>query len=217
MIHLILGGARSGKSSFAEQWCLAQAKKTGTATTPATTKEPQFSYVATATAFDGEMNERITQHQKDRDGRWQLVECPLALPALITHCAENNIYLVDCLTLWLNNLIYAFEETITPADAKQKLQQHIDQLISALSKYITDKNVNIVLVANEVGLGIVPLGSINRLYVDHAGWLNQAIAKIANQVTLVTAGIPLVLKNTHGHSSFSNNNEQASCSCKVKL
>jgi len=187
MIHLILGGARSGKSSFAEQWCLAQVQEL----------QQPLTYVATATAFDQEMNERIIQHQTDRDKRWQLVECPLTLSTLIIECNEQQIILVDCLTLWLNNLIYSFGENIDISAAKQKLQKHFDELVNTLIKTNTQKNeeLTLVFVANEVGLGVIPLGASNRLYVDYAGWLNQAIAKVADKVTLVTAGIPLTLKD----------------------
>jgi adenosylcobinamide kinase/adenosylcobinamide-phosphate guanylyltransferase len=186
MIHLVLGGARSGKSSFAEQWCLTQAQKL---TQPLT-------YVATATAFDQEMSERIEQHQTDRHTNWQLVECPLALSHFIKECSEQQVILVDCLTLWLNNLIYALPADIEMGEAKQQLQAHFDRLVSMIISKVKDKNLTLVFVANEVGLGIIPLGANNRLYVDYAGWLNQAIARIADKVTLVTAGIPLLLKGS---------------------
>jgi adenosylcobinamide kinase/adenosylcobinamide-phosphate guanylyltransferase len=190
MIHLVLGGARSGKSSFAEHWCLFQAKA------QAQQLSQPLTYVATATAFDQEMRDRIKQHKTDRDKSWQLVECPLALSALITQCSGQQVMLVDCLTLWLNNLIYALGENIDMAAAGQHLQVHFDQLVSTLLSTVKSKNLTIVFVANEVGLGIIPLGASNRLYVDYAGWLNQAIAKIADKVTLVTAGIPLSLKDS---------------------
>ncbi|NQZ81871.1 MAG: bifunctional adenosylcobinamide kinase/adenosylcobinamide-phosphate guanylyltransferase [Colwellia sp.] len=198
MIHLVIGGARSGKSSFAEQWCLALSQVQNQA------QEQPLIYVATATAFDQEMNERIKQHQDDRDKNWQLVECPLALSSLIEkynekcseECTDSQIILVDCLTLWLNNLIYSFGEKFEMDDAKQNLQQHFDQLVATLINTVKNKNLTITFVANEVGLGIIPLGASNRLYVDYAGWLNQAIAKIADKVTLVTAGIPLTLKDS---------------------
>ncbi len=183
MIHLVLGGARSGKSSFAEQWCLSQVKA------------KPLIYVATATAFDQEMRDRINQHKTDRDERWQLVECPLALSSFITECDGPQIILVDCLTLWLNNLIYALGENVDMRAAGQHLQIHFDELVSTLLNTVKNKNLTLVFVANEVGLGIIPLGASNRLYVDYAGWLNQAIAKVADKVTLVTAGIPLRLKD----------------------
>ena len=193
MIHLVLGGARSGKSSFAEQWCLSIYE------TQTQKLKQSLTYVATATAFDQEMSERIKQHQNDRDKNWQLIECPLALSSLIEEYSEegadNQIILVDCLTLWLNNLIYSFGEKFEMHVAKQNLQRHFDELVATLTNTVRNKNVTITFVANEVGLGIIPLGESNRLYVDYAGWLNQAIARVADKVTLVTAGIPLSLKD----------------------
>jgi adenosylcobinamide kinase/adenosylcobinamide-phosphate guanylyltransferase len=196
MIHLILGGARSGKSSFAEQWCLSQVE------TQAQHLKQPLTYVATATAFDQEMRDRINQHKTDRDKRWQLVECPLALSSYIKECTTQQVILVDCLTLWLNNLIYALGENIDMRAAGQHLQVEFDQLVSTLLSTVKSNNLTIVFVANEVGLGIIPLGAGNRLYVDYAGWLNQAIAKIADKVTLVTAGIPLSLKDSLIDSSI---------------
>jgi adenosylcobinamide kinase/adenosylcobinamide-phosphate guanylyltransferase len=190
MIHLILGGARSGKSSFAEQWCLSQVEMQAQ-----DLKQP-LTYLATATAFDQEMQDRINQHKTDRDKRWQLVECPLALSPYIKECTVPQVILVDCLTLWLNNLIYALGENIDMRAAGQHLQVEFDQLVCTLLSTAKNNNLTLVFVANEVGLGIIPLGASNRLYVDYAGWLNQAIAKIADKVTLVTAGIPLSLKDS---------------------
>jgi len=190
MIHLVLGGARSGKSSFAEQWCLSRVNGQ-----EQELKQP-LTYVATATAFDQEMRERISQHKSSRDKRWQLVECPVALSPFIIECDEQQVILVDCLTLWLNNLIYALGEDVDMKAAGRHLQVHFDKLVSTLLNTTKLKKLTIVFVANEVGLGIIPLGAGNRLYVDYAGWLNQAIAKIADKVTLVTAGIPLSLKDS---------------------
>lgn len=181
MIHLILGGARSGKSSFAEQWCLDKARA----------DHQDLVYVATATITDNEMAQRIEQHQQQRDKKWQTLECPLELARCLAKTKDNHLYLNDCLTLWLNNVIYHLGDE---ADS-EAVQQYTEQLLDALKSAADIQNCSIVLVANEVGLGIVPLGKISRLFVDHAGWLNQAIAKIADQVTLVTAGIPLTLKS----------------------
>ena len=184
MIHLVLGGARSGKSSFSEQWCIEfSAKKTN----------QSLFYVATATAFDAEMNNRILHHQQTRAKQWQLIECPIALPEQLNNVSDS-IYLIDCLTLWLNNIIFSLEKILSTTEKKQQLQQHIDQLTHAITK-ANQQGATIVLVANEVGLGVIPMGEDTRYFVDYAGWLNQAIARIANKVTLVTAGIPLILKD----------------------
>lgn len=185
MIHLVLGGARSGKSNFAESWCLQNAEKN--------TNKALF-YVATATNFDNEMDERIKHHQQSRDAQWQLIECPLTLSDELSN-ASTDIYLVDCLTLWLNNLLFSSDvaQTKSTTEKEQEISEKIEQLTHTLIT-ASQNGVSITLVANEVGLGIIPMGKETRLFVDYAGWLNQAIARIANRVTLVTAGIPMTLK-----------------------
>ncbi|WNC70752.1 bifunctional adenosylcobinamide kinase/adenosylcobinamide-phosphate guanylyltransferase [Thalassotalea psychrophila] len=198
MIHLILGGARSGKSSYAEQLCatLQQQCEQTCAHSPI--------YIATAQAFDdAEMQVRIEKHQQDRmaknnDITWQVIECPTELAQLLNKQNKNNessnkIYLVDCLTLWLNNIIFNLGETAE----QQQIDAQTEHLILSLCKYQHTKSQHLVLVANEVGLGVVPLGKVSRLFVDNAGWLNQRIAKIADTVTLITAGIPLTLKESN--------------------
>lgn len=182
MIHFVLGGARSGKSRFAEQLTLNIAQQ----------QKLQPVYIATATVLDDEMALRIAKHQQDRDEQWQLIECPLTLSEKLTQLAPNSIYLVDCLTLWLNNQLYNIEQTCNGYKQKQQqLQLAVDNLLFALAS----AEANIVLVSNEVGFGIVPLGETSRLFADYCGWLNQGVAALAQQVTLVTAGIPLKIKH----------------------
>ncbi|WNC70109.1 bifunctional adenosylcobinamide kinase/adenosylcobinamide-phosphate guanylyltransferase [Thalassotalea nanhaiensis] len=193
MIHLILGGARSGKSSYAEQLCaklLKQDKRN---------HERLPVYIATAEAFDDvEMQERIEKHQQDRAANseqisWQVIECPLELAQLLTtqtRPIKSTIYLVDCLTMWLNNIIFNLGETVS----QHALDRETKQLLASFAAFQQSQKQHLVLVANEVGLGVVPLGNVSRLFVDNAGWLNQGIAKIADTVTLITAGIPLTLK-----------------------
>jgi len=191
MIHLVIGGARSGKSSFAEQQVLIQSQ----------TKQLVPSYIATATAGDGEMTTRIAKHQQQRDMQlWQLNECPLKLTQLINNLDEKHYYLLDCLTLWLTNVLMAAFDCHSvdgePTDKQvnneisDDIARQVDELLNALRQ----SKVDIVIVTNEVGQGIVPLGALSRLFVDHAGWLNQKVAAVADRVTLVTAGLPLTLK-----------------------
>jgi adenosylcobinamide kinase/adenosylcobinamide-phosphate guanylyltransferase len=191
-----LGGARSGKSKFAEQWCIDYVDCAGT--------NQSLFYVATATAFDAEMSNRIAHHQQSRAEQWQLIECPLTLSQQLDTIPKNSskkasdnksgdVYLIDCLTLWLNNVIFSLNGQATTETKKQQLEQQINQLTQSISK-ASENGTTIVLVANEVGLGVIPMGEETRLFVDYAGWLNQAIARIAKKVTLVTAGIPLPLK-----------------------
>ena len=163
----VLGGARSGKSSLAERY----AQKCGLPVT----------YIATAEAKDEEMAARITHHQKQRPVHWQLVEAPTELAQAITrHSAENNCILIDCLTLWLTNLLC---QEIDIEDAKARL-------IGA----ITGAPGKIILVSNEVGHGIVPMGELSRSFIDQAGWLHQEVAKCCDRVDFIMAGLPLTLK-----------------------
>ncbi len=166
-LTLILGGARSGKSRHAERLVLASGL------------EPV--YVATAEALDEEMAARIAAHRARRDQTWRTVEEPLDLVGtLASECADGRAVLVDCLTLWLSNLMVRKR----PADAE------VERLIAVLP----DLRGAAVLVSNEVGQGIVPEGAMARAFVDHAGWLHQRIAERADAVVLMTAGLPQRLK-----------------------
>lgn len=169
-VELVLGGARSGKSGYAEQVAKASGKS--------------VIYIATAEARDSEMRERIAKHQAQRPKSWQLIEEPLQLAKMLqTHSQTDNCMLVDCLTLWLCNCL--FGENPTPwAETKAELIETLGQLPG-----------QVILVSNEVGCGVIPMGEINRQYVDEAGWLHQAIAATAAKVTLVTAGLPMTLKD----------------------
>lgn len=166
-ITLVLGGARSGKSSFAQ--ALAE-DETG-----------DLIYVATAQAFDAEMTERITRHRSDRGPRWQTVECPLGLAdAVAEHQGDGKTILVDCLTLWLSNLMLG--------------EHDIAAVGSGLVASLKSSPAKVILVSNEVGQGIVPDNELARRFRDEAGWLNQAVARAAINVWFVTAGLPQRLK-----------------------
>ena len=166
----VLGGARSGKSRYAQ----ARAEAAGA--------NPVF--VATAEAFDDEMRERIARHRADRDMRWTTVEAPRELPAAIDAVnGEGAVVLVDCLTLWVSNLLLA-DANIARAG---------QQLCDAIGRF----EGTLILVANEVGLGIVPDNALARAFRDAAGQLNQSVAATVAEVVLVTAGLPLTLKPRH--------------------
>ncbi|MES2822873.1 MAG: bifunctional adenosylcobinamide kinase/adenosylcobinamide-phosphate guanylyltransferase [Pseudomonadota bacterium] len=170
MITLVLGGARSGKSNFAQQL--------------ASDNQSPVLYIATATVSDREMAERIAHHQQNRPSEWRVHESPLDLISALTEEGnKQQTILVDCLTLWLNNQLFSFPE--------QNFEQLFHQLISASRNC----SAPIIFVSNEVGLGIIPMGNISRKFVDEAGRLNQKIAQVANQVFFIAAGLPLVLKN----------------------
>lgn len=169
MLELILGGARSGKSRLAERLAL----ESGLA----------VSYIATAQSGDGEMAARIAHHQSRRPAEWELVEEPIQLmQALRYRAAENRCLLVDCLTLWLTNLLWLDEGV------------HLERERDALLESIAGLPGRIILVGNETGLGVVPLGELTRRYVDEAGWLHQALAERAQRVTFCVAGLPMTLK-----------------------
>lgn len=166
-IHFVLGGARSGKTRHA----LILAESAGLA--PA--------YVATATAFDNEMQARIDAHKAERDSRWVTIEAPLALPGTIrTHAATDRVLLVDCLTLWLNNLMFGEED--------------VAQATDALCAALQEAGGPVILVSNEIGLGLVPETPLGRRFRDAQGRLNQRVAEVADRVTFVAAGLPLQLK-----------------------
>lgn len=165
MIELILGGARSGKSRHAEQRALASGQA--------------VTYVATAQALDDEMVARIARHRAERPAGWRTVEEPLTLAdALVGAAAPDACLIVDCLTLWLSNVLLAGRE------------EEIDRLLAALPALPG----TLILVSNEVGWGIVPENALARRFRDEQGRLNQNIAALAGRVTLVAAGLPLVLK-----------------------
>jgi len=179
LIELILGGARSGKSRLAESRLKNSANE----------HKKNIIYVATATAQDNEMAERIVQHQHRRPREWLLVEEPVHLAdVLAEHNQTNNIILIECLTLWLSNLLCHEDsqaERLLWATERQKFIQQLQ-----------NSQADIILVSNETGLGVVPMGELSRRFVDEAGWLHQELAQISDAVTLVVAGLEQVLKSS---------------------
>ncbi len=164
-LTLVLGGARSGKSRYAE---------TLIAELP-----PPWVYVATAEAGDAEMAERIARHRARRGPQWHTVEAPHHLAKVLAERSSEPV-LVDCLTLWLSNLMLA--------------NSAIEENMTGLEKALTQVTAPKVLVANEVGYGIVPDHPLGRHFRDTQGMLNQRIAALADRVVLVVAGIPLAIK-----------------------
>lgn len=163
---LVVGGARSGKSSFAERLIL---------TTGRTRR-----YIATAQAWDDEMRDRIAQHQRDRGGDWTTVEAPLDLPGALASARPDEAVLIDCATLWLTNHLLAEHDLAAEAEA----------LIAALAACPAP----VVIVSNETGWGIVPENALARRFRDEQGRLNQRLAEVADLVVTVIAGLPLALK-----------------------
>lgn len=170
--ELILGGARSGKSSLAQKRAASL------------TNGSNIIYIATATAGDSEMAARIQHHKQNRPTEWQVVEQPIYLADTITqHDKPNTVILVDCLTLWLTNLLCNANTSLL---AQQK---------NALLSVLLQPQGNIILVSNETGLGVIPADPLSRQFVDEAGWLHQQIAQQANRVTYCIAGLEHSLKN----------------------
>jgi adenosylcobinamide kinase/adenosylcobinamide-phosphate guanylyltransferase len=167
LVTLVLGGARSGKSRYAE-WLLA-------------TYQPPWIYVATAEARDDEMAERIAAHKARRDAGWQTIEAPHDLAGALETAPAGAAVLVDCLTLWLSNLLEG------PFD--------IDAQTTRLQQVLAGRSGPTVLVANEVGLGIVPDNALARRFRDLQGTLNQALAAQAPRVVMMVAGIPVAVKS----------------------
>lgn len=167
--HLVLGGARSGKSRFAESLVGAY--------------PGPFIYVATAQILDDEMRRRVEQHRRRRGDDWKTIECPLNLVSLLGDLrSEAKPVLVDCLTLWMSNLLH--RESITSPES----------IVQSLGDELRRATYPVVLVSNEVGCGIVPENALARRFRDLAGFANQTVAQASRRVTFVAAGLPLRLK-----------------------
>lgn len=168
MIHLVLGGARSGKSSFAEQ--------------QASGLNLPVTYIATAQAWDDEMQTRITHHQQQRPQHWYVLEEPFHLAQKLVEIDQpNHVILVDCLTLWLSNLLMKND------NLWQSEMQKLYDVLPTLQAHV-------FMVSNETGLGVVPMGQLTRQFVDESGRMHQKLGQISDQVTFCVAGFPMVLK-----------------------
>jgi adenosylcobinamide kinase/adenosylcobinamide-phosphate guanylyltransferase len=168
--YLVLGGTRSGKSRYAEQLAIDT--------------DLEKVYIATASVQDEEMRARVAQHKQARKpDNWKTVEEPLALAAVLSQYASSKrVILVDCLTMWLMNLLML--------DDDKPLRHEINALLA-----LSGLPGHIIFVSNEIGLGIIPMGELSRRYVDEAGDLHQKLAQKVNKVELIVAGLPQVLKD----------------------
>ncbi|MBT3346858.1 MAG: bifunctional adenosylcobinamide kinase/adenosylcobinamide-phosphate guanylyltransferase [Thiotrichales bacterium] len=181
MFELILGGVRSGKSRYAESRALQFAAD----------EEGELLYIATATAGDDEMERRIVKHQQQRKDttknsalEWDLIEEPLYLAKVLQREARaERTILVECMTLWLTNLLMAEDEDL--------LQQEVERLL----KTLLNLEGNIIMVSNETGLGVVPMDLLSRKFCDESGRLHQQLAQLSNRAVMVIAGLPQVLKS----------------------
>ncbi len=173
---LVLGGAKSGKSSYAlrlAEEMFLQGGKTGA----------RGLFVATAQASDGEMEERINLHKRQRGAGWQTLEEPLLLPKAVREAGTGfQVILIDCLTMWLSNLLFR-------KDADTAIE------IDALTKALRQCSTTVIMVSNEVGMGLIPDNPLGRRFRDLQGILNQEIAAVSSHVIFMAAGLPLILKD----------------------
>jgi len=180
-VTLVLGGARSGKSAHAERLAIDAGK--------------EVVYVATSRAGDGEMATRIAHHRDRRPPEWGTVEEELALADVLrAQCTPQRLVLVDCLTLWISNLMFCDGREYPEVGTLALPERFHDERAALLDVLDAGLPGDVVFVSNEVGMGIVPWGAISRSFADEAGRLNQAVAAHADRVVFVAAGLPLVLK-----------------------
>lgn len=173
-LTFVLGGARSGKSAYAERLAANSGRP--------------VTYVATARALDDEFAQRIAHHRARRPAEWGFADAPLDLAGTLARLDDPGVcLLVDCLTLWLTNLL-------CPADGEPLDDAVYAQRVDALDDALCRARAKLIVVSNEIGLGVVPLGAMTRRYVDELGRLNQRVAARATRVTLLVAGVPVAIK-----------------------
>lgn len=178
--HLVLGGARSGKTAHA----IALAKSL------ATQRNVSVTYVATAQPLDREMQHRIALHRAERPATWRTLEAPAGLAQALAGMAANDLVIIDCMTLWLSNALLQDFRDDAPTAALPIWDAERTQLLH----WLRDASSNVLLISNEVGSGIVPLSAVSRRFQDEQGRLNQALAAICERVSLVVAGIAVPIK-----------------------
>lgn len=183
MLTLILGGARSGKSTYAEKYCLEKSKN------PA--------YIATAEVYDSEMADRVRKHRERRQKNWQNFEEAYQVSQLIPHIfKDSSLILLDCMTVYITNLMlkdYEEENTENPEKFMEKKEEEIIEEVYKIIKSVP-QDKELIIVSNEVGQGIVPDNFLSRVFRDISGRINQLIAQEADQVYIVWAGIPVKIK-----------------------
>lgn len=188
MAHIIMitGGARSGKSTFAEELCLKKGKK--------------LAYIATANIYDDEMRHRVDLHKKRRGEQWTNFEIPLRIEPYMEELKQHDFILVDCMTMLILNYMFQLGYDLED-DAKinQKIYESVEKdtlnFIEDFLNQIGDTNSSCVFVTNEIGLGIVPESKLSRLYRDIVGKANQILAQRSKEVVCVISGIPIKIKD----------------------
>jgi adenosylcobinamide kinase / adenosylcobinamide-phosphate guanylyltransferase len=196
---LILGGARSGKSAFAERLAASSGRA--------------VAFIATATASDDEMRVRIARHQASRPGKWHTLEEPLDLAGVVQQAYKlADVLLLDCVTLWLGNvLLQEWGQRQSDDEGKEELHRPNNLLYERSLKQIeallavvqsAEPNKTLLIVSNEVGLGIVPAYPLGRVYRDTLGYVNQRLAQAADRVYLMVAGMAVDIKRWHEEASL---------------
>jgi adenosylcobinamide kinase/adenosylcobinamide-phosphate guanylyltransferase len=198
---LVTGGARSGKSTYAERLAAQLAEPLG----------GRVTYIATSEAHDAEMAQRVGAHRASRPAEWRTVECPLEAPAAVRAAAARSpgappVILLDCVTLWVTNLLfgggafggsepprdgYNYDKDLLPAAEERAAAARVTAAVTDLVAAVAETGVTLVAVSNEVGLGVVPEYPLARLYRDQLGWANQRLARDADGVYFLVSGIPL--------------------------
>ena len=252
---LVLGGARSGKSTFAEKLAAGAAARAASSRLDPVTPPPdgpwgdslaetaasaaavttgdevsrsagavvdaagavpppsgtgRVTYLATSQPYDDEMRQRIARHQADRPRNWTTVECPLEVPAAVrAHAAATDVFLLDCVTFWVTNLLFAsggvgeqmpeglgdFTKEFIPPEAERAAAQRVARSLDDLDNALRETGTTLIAVSNEVGLGLVPEYPLSRLFRDEQGRANARLAAAADQVYFLAAGLPLELKS----------------------
>jgi adenosylcobinamide kinase/adenosylcobinamide-phosphate guanylyltransferase len=198
---LVTGGARSGKSTFAERLAAQLAEPGGGCVT----------YLATSETHDPEMAQRVAAHQSARPASWTTIECPIEVPAAVraSASAAAPVFLLDCVTLWVTNLLfsggafgggeppadgYNYDKDLLPADEERGAASRVTAAVDDLLAALDETGATLVAVTNEVGLGVVPEYPLARLYRDQLGWANQRLARAAGCVYFLVSGYPLDVK-----------------------
>lgn len=182
-IILVTGGARSGKSSFAESLCIEQNNKT--------------AYIATSVAFDDEMKNRVKKHQESRPKNWKTYEIYKDIYSIVEELNKNHdTVIMDCVTLMVNNLMFTHGIEVDEATSEElnELENYIREQITKLLEAVKKTNLYFVIVTNEIGMGIVPENKLSRIYGDFVGRANQLISSYSNEVYFVVSGIPMKVK-----------------------
>ncbi len=194
---LVTGGARSGKSGFAER--LAADRGSGFVT-----------YLATSETLDQEMTARVAAHRAARPAPWITVECPLDVPAAVReHASRTDVFLLDCVTFWTTNLLFSdgafggsrppdegfnYDDSLLPAEEERAAAERVSSAVDDLIAAVAGTASTLIAVTNEVGLGVVPEYPLARLYRDQLGWANQRLARASDEVYLLVAGLALDLR-----------------------